>query len=333
MNPSFPEIQTDHSPHEATPVSAAKGACVVTPGELGLEFGAWEIFQHPRFVDVYARHFGWSVLVEHGVVVFARRVPGLGLLRTQVYAPEAGGGADWHRILTDLPTGRIEVMTNAPTPSSVATPVSPPDLHSFIVDLRAGGAALFEGLDTRTRKAIRKGERENLTVRVTDDLRDLARFREVLWRVTEGGVLYAAPDTGLLLAIMRAGFARLYVIEYNGQIVGGLVLLVNRYSHGYVSAFDRHACNGLPGHLLYWKAIEGEIAAGMPFLDLGAQRLSAHPGVTKVKLGFSPSLVPAYRYELAVSRWRASIGDAWRWLRHPRAPALPAPTTAREATD
>ncbi|MCM2312168.1 MAG: GNAT family N-acetyltransferase, partial [Steroidobacteraceae bacterium] len=283
------------------PVPAATSASVVTREELGLDFGAWEIFQHPRFVDVYARYFGWTVLVEHGVVVFARRVPGLGILRVQAYSPEAGGGADWHRILGGLPAGRIEVMTNAPTPSSVATPVSAPDLYSFMIDLRGGANALFDNLDARTRKAIRKGERENLTVRVSDDARDLMRFHEVLLRVTGGGVLYDAPDAALLLAIMRAGFARLYVMEHGGQVVGGLVLLVNRYSHGYVSAFDRHACNGLPGHLLYWRAIQGEVEAGIPFLDLGAQRLSVHPGITKVKLGFSPHLVPAYRYELALS--------------------------------
>jgi hypothetical protein len=332
MNHSSPEIESTQTPPGAGP-APLQGAKFATPQELGLEFGAWEIFQHPRFVDVYASYFGWTVMVEHGVVIFARRVPGLGLLRAQAYAPEAGGGADWHRILGDLPAGRIEVMTNAPVPASVAMAVSPPDLHSFLIDLRAGAGGLFERLDTRTRKAIRKGERENLTVRATSDPRDLAGFHEVLWRVTEGGVVYDAPDAGLLLAIMRAGFARLYVIEHGGKIVGGLTLLVNRYSHGYVSAFDRHACNGLPGHLLYWKAIEGEIEAGMPFLDLGAQRLSAHPGITKVKLGFSPALVPAYRYELALSRWRASIGDAWRWIKRPRATAPPVPTTATEVTD
>lgn len=333
MNPSFSDVQTDPPAQSVTPDLSGIDARVVTREELGLEFGAWEIFQHPRFVDVYARHFGWTVLVEHGVVVFARRIPGLGLVRAQAYAPEAGGGADWHRILAGLPAGRVEVMTNAPTPASVARPVSAPDLHSFVIDLRAGAGALYERLDTRTRKAIRRGERENLTVRLSDDPADLTRFHEVLWRVTGGGVVYDAPDAALLLAIMRAGFGRLYVMEYGGNVVGGLMLLVNRYAHGYVSTFDRHACNGLPGHLLYWRAIEGEIEARRPFLDLGAQRLSAHPGITKVKLGFSPHLVPAYRYELALSSWRASVVDAWAWLKRPRARAQPVTRTATEATD
>lgn len=333
MKPFFPDVPVDLPAPGLAPGPSGTGASVVTPEELGLEFGAWEIFQHPRFVEVYASYFGWTVLVEHGVVVFARRIPGLGLVRAQAYAPEAGGGADWHRMLATLPAGRVEVMTNAPTPASVARPVSPPDLHSFVIDLRVGVDVLYGRLDSRTRKAIRRGERENLTVRVSDEPADLMRFHEVLWRVTGGGVVYDAPDAALLLAIMRAGFARLYLMEHAGNLVGGLMLLVNRYAHGYVSAFDRHACNGLPGHLLYWRAIQGEVEARRPFLDLGAQRLSAHPGITKVKLGFAPHLLPAYRYELALSPWRASVVDAWGWLRRPRARARPVPTTATEATD
>ncbi len=109
-------------------------------------------------------------------------------------------------------------------------------------------------------------------------------------------------------------------------------MLVNRYSHGYVSVFDRHACGGLPGNLLYWGVIQGEIEAKMPFLDLGAQSLSTHPGITTAKLGFAPHLVPAYRYELAPSRWRATIDDAWRWLKRPKVPALPGPTKVTEAS-
>ncbi len=298
-----------------------------------MNLGAWEIFQQPRFLDIYARHFGWSVVEHRGVLIFARSVPGLGLMRTQVYSPEAGAGADWHRILTDLPTGRIEVMTNVPAPDSVATPVSAPDLNSYVIDLRRGTESLFASFESKTRKAIRRADRENMTVRPTQDARDLTKFHEVLVRITRGGTVYHVPALALLHAIMRAGFARLYVMEYGGHIVGGVFLLVNRYSQGYVSGFDRHACNGLPGYLLYWGAIQGEIEAKMPFLDLGAQRASTHPGLTRAKCALSPNLVPVFRYELTLSGWRATVGDAWRWLMRPRVQAPPAPTKAAEEPD
>ncbi|MEO8652502.1 MAG: GNAT family N-acetyltransferase [Ramlibacter sp.] len=333
MNPSFSDVRADDLPQVAMPTPSVAGLSVVTPEVFGLDLGAWEIFQQPRFVDIYARHFGSRVVAHHGVLVFARSVPGLGLIRTQVYSPEAGAGVDWHRILTDLPTGRIEVMTNAPTPASVAKPISPPDLNSFIIDLRPGIEGLYERLESRTRKAIHRAQRQNMTVRVTQDAPDLTKFHEVLLRVTRGGTVYHAPDLTLLQAIMRAGFARLYVMEHGGQIVGGAFLLVNRYSHGYVSVFDRHACDGLPGNLLYWGVAQGEIEAKMPFLDLGAQCLSAHPGITTAKRGFSPHLVPAYRYELAPSRWRATIGDAWQWLKRPKVQAPPAPTKVTAEPD
>lgn len=325
MNLSSPEACVLQPAPAVAP--AIKHLSVVTPAEVGLGVGAWEIFQQPRFLDIYASHFGWKVVAHHGVLIFARSIPGLGLLKTQVYSPEAGGGEQWHRILQDLPTGRIEVMTNAPAPSSLASPVSPPDLYSLIVDLRLGADALFASFEHRTRKAVRRAEKDGMTVRVTQDQKDLAEFHELLLRVTRGGTVYAAPDLSLLGAILRAGFARLYVAHLGSTMAGGAFMLVNRHTHGLVSAFDPAACNGLPGNLLYWGVIQGEIEAGIPFLDLGAQSLSQQPGLTMAKRSFSPYLVPAYRYELSPSRWRARIGDAWRRFKQP-APPRPTKETA-----
>jgi hypothetical protein len=324
MSPSLSDADVGDKPHAAEP--SLKRLSIVTPREMGINLGAWEMFQHPRFLDIYASHYGWRVLAHHGVLIFARSVPGLGLMRTQVYSPEAGGGAQWHRILRDLPAGRIEVMTNAPAPESLARPTSPPDLHSLIIDLRPGIDDLFASFESRTRKAIRRAEREGMTVGPARDLADLDAFHALLMRVTRGGTVYQAPDLSLLHAITRGGFSRLYVARHGGQIVGGAFLLTNRYSHGFVSCFDPQACGGLPGNLLYWGVIQGEIEAGMPFLDLGAQSLSQQPGLTMAKRSFSPFLLPAYRYELTPSPWRARVGDVVRRFRRSSEPAPPAPT-------
>lgn len=328
MNPSSPE-----SDFGVKPLPSLKRMSTVTPQEIGLDLGAWEIFQHPRFLEIYASHYGWGVVAHHGVLIFARTVPGLGLMRTQVYSPEAGAGSDWHRILSDLPTGRIEVMTNRPAPEAVAMPTSPRDLHSMIIDLRPGAGELFAGFESRTRKAIRRAEREGMTVRLAQNEHDLERFHTVLLRVTRGGTVYQAPDLALLRAIMHAGFSRLYLALHGGEVVGGIFVLANRYAHGFVSAFDPQACGGLPGNLLYWGVIQGEIAAGVPFLDLGAQSLSQQPGLTMAKRSFSPYLVPAYRYEVAPSAWRAKLGDMLRGLKRSKATAPPAPTKATEERD
>lgn len=306
------------------PAQTVAGLKVVSPGALGAYPGTWEILQQARFTELYARHYGWSVVEQHGVLVMARKLPVIGSIRAKAFSPEAGAGANWHGILSDLHTGRIEVMTNVSAPPSVATPSSPLDLYSMVVDLRPGASGVFASFEPRVRNAIRRSQRENMTVRPADQARDLARFHEVLTRVTRSGVVYEAMALSLLQSILAEGFARLYVVEYRGQIVGGAFLLVNRHSHAYQVAFDRQACNGLPGNLLWWGAIQGEIEAGMPYLDLGAQSLSMQPALTLAKRGYSPCLVPAYRYEVVRSRWREAIADGWRWLRRAPAGASPA---------
>lgn len=315
------------------PAAPASRLRVLSPGEHSPGLGTWEVFQHPRFAEIHARHFGCEVVDHHGVLVYARRVPGLGLMRTQVYTPEAVAGANWHRILADLPTGRMDVLTNSPAPpGSMAAPASAPDLHSFVVDLRQGADRLYASFEPGVRKAIRRAERAGMTVRRGDEVRDLGRFHEVLMRVTRGGVVYGAPAAGMLHDLMRAGFGRLYVAEIGRDLVGGSFQLANRNSQGFVSVFDRHACDGLPGQLLYWGVMQGEMDAGMPFYDMGAQSLASQPGLTTAKSAFSPVLVPAYRYELTRSRWRATIYDAWRWMKRPKEQGPPGPTKAAGVT-
>lgn len=290
---------------------------VLSPVELGMDFGCWEVLQQPAFLELFARQFGWSVISHRRVHLIGRRVPGVGLIRAKVFSPEASAGAEWHRALEDLPAGHIEVMTNATPHGAAALPVSPSDLYSFVVDLRRGSDALFASFKAQTRNAIRRGLREGMRVQATQERSDLSKFYDVLQRVTRNGTLYDVPDLCLLRSIMDAGFGRLYVIGRSGETFGGMFLLTHVYSHAYLLAFDRKASNRLPGNLLYWGAMQGEIEAGVPFLDLGAQSLSEDPArLNFTKRGFSPYLVPAFRYQFTACRWRAKLDVALRRLFH-----------------
>jgi hypothetical protein len=312
-SPDSPEAHLDEAPHHGAQPCAC-GLRIVTREELDAYAGTWEALQEPALLDLYARHYGWRPMEHGGVRVAGRSFPGIGLLRAKVYSPEAAG-ADWHRVLSALPAGHVEVMTNEALPRGVASPLSPPDLYSFIVDLRPGADGVFASFKPNTRKVIRRAQREGMTVRGPCDPGELPAFHEVLLRVTRGGQVYEAPDLALLQAILRAGFGRLYLLEYRGRLVGGLVVLVNRHAQGYLLAFDREASDGLTSYLLFWGAMKGEIEAGMPFLDLGAQSLSMHPGLTNAKRSFCPVLLPAYRYELKPSCWRAPLDGTVQWFR------------------
>lgn len=305
------------SPSEASPAEprSVLGLDVVTPEQLGGAHATWEVFQQPGFLDILARHYDLAASRHHGMSILGRHVPVLGMVRAKLYSPEAAVGATWHRRVDELPIGRLDVLTNVRAPGAVGTPVSPPDLYAFVIDLRRGAHELFARFSPQARKVIRRAERAGMTVRRTADETDLASFHEVVLRVTRGGADYEVPELALLRAIMRARYGRLYVLEHGGRVVGGQFLLVHRSSQAFLLAYDRQACHGLPGNLLYWRVMQGEIEAGMPFLDLGAQSLSLHPGLTTVKRSFSPSLLAAWRYELSPSRWRCALDEAWRWRR------------------
>lgn len=269
--------------------------------------------QRPEVLGIYARHYRCGLIEHAGIHLIRRSVRGVGTLRATAYSPEASR-ADWYQALADVPAGHVEVLTNAAAPPGAAGPVSAPDLHSFVIDLRQGRDALFASFRPQARKLIRRGLRLGASVRCTQDMADLAAFHAVLLRVTRGGLTYEAPALDLLAALLGSGFGRLYVLEHEGRIVGGQFLLVHRHAHAYVLAHDREACRGLTSSLLYWCVMQGEMEAGMPLLDLGTQSLSLHPGLVAAKSNFSPVLVPAYRYVLTPSRWRSAVDDGWRWL-------------------
>jgi len=277
--------------------------------------GAWEIFQHSPFLQIYARHYGWQVIEHHGLVFAARRVPGLGLMRARLYAPEAGGNGDWPRLVEDLRAAELEVWTTHPVSSPNLRPSSAADLYSMVVDLRRGPDEVHARFESRARKAIRQAGRAGMQVRRSDNPRDLSDFHALLGRVTEQGKRYEQPPLALLKALHESGYARLYLARYQDRTVGGVFVLSYRHAYGLVSGFVPQDCHGLPSTLLYWETMRGEMTLGMPFLDMGVQTLSGNPGLVLAKRAYSPVLVPTYRYDLSPSPWRQKLAGAWRRLK------------------
>ena len=287
---------------------------LVDPDNLGFSMGGWEIFQHAPFLEIYAGHYGWEVVQHHGLLLATRRMPGLGMLRAQLFSPEVAARRDWDCLIEDLSAGQLEIMTNHPSRSSNLVPSSAADLYSMVVDLRIGVEGLFTRFEGRARKAVRRASKEGMRVRLAADQRDVSDFHVLLGRVTEGGRCYDLPPLALLHALYQSGNARLYLAFYRNRMVGGVFVLTHRYASGLVSGFAPQECEGLPGNLLYWEAMLGEMEVGMPFFDMGAQSLARNPGLTLAKRSYSPVLVPAFRYELTPSLCRHKLLEVWKGL-------------------
>lgn len=287
---------------------------VVSPEDLGLLRGAWEMLQNPKLLSIYAAHYNWEVLEHHGTLITVKRFPGLGILRSQVFSPESNQTA-WTEQLGKLPAGSILVQSNQKQDLPV---VSPADTYSFIVDLRRDEDVILEQIQRRARKAIRKGSAAGFITREATGKQDIRRFHELAINITKNGTLYHVPPLSLLEALHQAGYGRLYLGYLDDKLVGGIFVLTDQYSHGLVSAYDTAATSGVPGTTMFWHSIVGEKQKGIPFFDFGAQSLSDQPQLTLFKRSFSPILVPAFRYELRPSRWRGLANSAWALQRRLR---------------
>lgn len=297
------------------PQGETAGFRITTPDALGFNLGAWEIFQEPRFLDIYARHYRQEVMQHRGMLLLARKMPVAGTLYAKLFSPEASAGVDWRPLLEDLRVGQLEVLTNRPTTSPTAFTTTAGGLYSMLVDLRVGADTLFSGFEGRARKAVRRAAKAGMQIRLAQDKKDVADFHALLEKVTDQGRRYEVPSLELLEAIRQAGFGHLYLAVYQQRIAGGIYVLSNRYAHGFVSGYDPQACDGLPGNLLYWKTMLGEMGRGIPFFDLGAQNLGDNPNLTLAKRVYAPVLLPAFRYELQPSPCRNKLLMAWRKLK------------------
>ncbi len=291
------------------------GLEVADPGDLGFTLGGWEIFQHAPFLEIFARHHRASVVRHQGLLLIARRVRGIGMLRAQVLSPEAAGADEWSRCLDGLPVGQIEVITNRRATSASLRPTPPADMYSMVIDLRDGSEALLARFEPRARKAIRRGRAGGLRVLVAEDRVDVSRFHALLEHVSGQGRRYGVPALPLLTDLLESGHGRLYMALHRDRLVGGVFVLAHRYAHGLVSGFAPEQCGGLPGNVLYWETLVGEMARGMPFFDLGTQSLTVNPGITLAKRSYSPVLVPAFRYEIRPSPWRGALNATFQSLR------------------
>ena len=267
----------------------------------------WAMYQDRRFLEICTRHYGWALADWSGILGVERRLPGVGGLRGRVWSPEARAPGTWAQALADSGVGILDVITNEAVDHPGFQRTSPADLVSMIVRIEDDLDAMFAGFEKRLRNGIKKGMHAGMAIELGEHPHELEAFHRLLVGITQGGVRYEVPPMPVLDALHQERIGRLYLARWHGQIVGGLFVLGGLLTHGFVSGFDPSACDGLPSSLLYWDAIRAESARGCRYLDLGAQSPAEHPSLTLAKRGFRPIHVPAYRYTVVASAWRARL--------------------------
>jgi len=288
---------------------------IVQPDEIGLSRGAWEMFQNPKLLDIYARQYGWEIIEHKKMLLAVKHLPAIGLLSVKTFSPEATANNDWREHLLEMPTGYVSVMSNQKDKHPQIKASSAEDTYSFIVDLKQDEDVLLANCERRSRKAFRHAERNGLDVHEAQSKKELPQFHSLMMKTSNNGKLFQVPPLALLEALFENGFGRLYVASIKGNIVGGVYVLSDNYVHGLVSGFDIPAAGGISSNLLYWESLLAEKKRNCEFFDFGTQSLSENTALVKFKRSFAPMLVPAYHYEYYPSAWRSLAYRGWNGLK------------------
>jgi CelD/BcsL family acetyltransferase involved in cellulose biosynthesis len=185
-------------------------------------------------------------------------------------------------------------------------------LETHLIDTSMGFDALWGHIIERQRKKrARRAERLGVTVRRARSAADAHRYYEIYsQRVDEwgGGIRY--PERLFEELLGRSGdFARLYVAEHDGSIVGGHF---NFYYKEKVTAWNgitTQESNHLqPGTLLYMYCLKDACAEGYKVYNLGGSLNKQSLIDFKESLGGVP-------YSYSQYRRRSLLGRAAAWVK------------------
>jgi CelD/BcsL family acetyltransferase involved in cellulose biosynthesis len=170
--------------------------------------------------------------------------------------------------------------------------------HRHVIDL---DAQLESRVHSSARRAIRKAEREGVTVRVSSDTKDVRRFYELMVTTRRKHGLLPQPFRffeRLDNHFMKRGEGWLLLAELGGTTVAGDLLL--RFGDQLVYKFnasDPRYLNLRPNNLLLWKAMQFGREEGCRTLDLGRCE-EDNEGLRRFKLlwGSREEQLPYYLY-------------------------------------
>lgn len=193
----------------------------------------------------------------------------------------------------------------------------------MILDISSSLDDVFAGFKPKWRYNVRLAEKKGVEVRSDCTKDDLKRFYDVL-KVT-------AQRDGFLVRgysyyehmwdeLVVPGIARLFLTEYEGEVVAGALSFVfgNRCCYTYGASSNNHR-NVMPNHLMQWRMIEWAKESGCSLYDFrGVSQIKDKDsgdhlsGLNRFKEGFGAQFVEYIgEFDLPYSRswyWAWTVG-------------------------
>jgi peptidoglycan pentaglycine glycine transferase (the first glycine) len=183
--------------------------------------------------------------------------------------------------------------------------------NTILIDLRPGEDELLASMKAKTRYNVRLAARRGVKVRVGDP-DDLPLFYEMYAETGKRDDFIIRPFAyyqDAWRAFVEAGLACLFLAEYEGEPLAGLIAFRfgQRAWYMYGASTEKHR-NLMPNHLLQWEAIRWAKGEGCTVYDLwGAPDVLSEEdplwGVYRFKEGFGGQFVRHIgAYDYPVSR-------------------------------
>lgn len=178
--------------------------------------------------------------------------------------------------------------------------------ESWLVDVRPGHEAVWQGLDRNIRRQVRMAQRNGLTHVVDRSAAKLDDFYQVLSRFTHqsGTPVFGRSFLENTVAVFAQGF-NIVMVYHEQQPIGGYFQLEMGNTNYGVWGATLHAYLELrPVYLAYWEILADTMAQGLDWLDMG--RSPAGSNASKYKGQWATRSVPIYQQTLALGAGAAT---------------------------
>jgi len=170
---------------------------------------------------------------------------------------------------------------------------------------------IWDGLERRTRTAIRKAEKEGFRARATNDTELLRRQFELVYDRQHGAPPVEVDVVGRVAeAAQEAGLTETWLVESPGGATGAIVAFTagGDQAYAWIAGADPSFRDSGAAALLYWRFLEQTGASRFDFAGANI------PGIALFKRGFGCQLVPYFAVEGYRSRWLGGLASLRRWL-------------------
>ena len=166
----------------------------------------------------------------------------------------------------------------------------------FVIDISKSEDDLLVEMKQKTRYNIRLAEKKNVKIFVSKEEKNVQRFCELVKITAKRDKVSAHSENYYrkMIEVLPEDMLKIYLAKYEDKIIAANLMVFYGdtviYLHG---ASDNEHRNVMAPYLLQWQAILDAKNAGYKFYDFGGVKTSGGwEGITKFKLGFSPSTKP-----------------------------------------